>query len=174
MAPVRRADARAFLFFLDVGLARRHAMHRQRQPARRGEGLGALVDEAGRHQPVGDDLLQILGGARLHARGDFLGQEFKQEVGHGGQGVKTKVSRRRLPSKAAGRCHPRRRPPTSRPRRHRRHRRPSRRRRRKNPDEPDETGTALAKALLTLDTEDDTALLKSPPDQPPPLLQAGW
>ena len=85
---LRRADARAFLFFLAVGLAHRHAVHRKREPARRGEGLGALVDEAGRHQTVGDDLFQILGGARLHARRDFLGQEFKQEVGHGGQGVK--------------------------------------------------------------------------------------
>ena len=42
------------------------------------------------------------------------------------------------------------------------------------PDEPEETGTALAKALLTLATEDDTALPKSRPDQPPPLLQPGW
>ena len=44
----RRADARALLLFLDVGLAHRHAVHRQRQPARRGEGLGAFVDEPGR------------------------------------------------------------------------------------------------------------------------------
>ena len=77
-----RADARALLFFLDVGLAHRHAVHRQREPARRGECLGAFIDEAGRHQPVGDDFLQVLGGARLHARGDFLGQKFKQKIGH--------------------------------------------------------------------------------------------
>ena len=77
-----RADARALLLFLDVRLAHQHAVHRQREPARRREGLGAFVDEAGRHQPVGDHFLQIVGGARLHARGDFLRQKFKQEVGH--------------------------------------------------------------------------------------------
>ena len=42
-----------------------------------------------------------------------------------------------------------------------------------NPDEPEETGTALAKAPLMPATEDETALPKSRPDQPPPLLQAG-
>ena len=57
---------------------------REREPARRREGLGALVDEAGRDQPVGDELLQIVGRARLHARGDFLGEEFEQKVGHRG------------------------------------------------------------------------------------------
>ncbi len=43
------------------------------------------------------------------------------------------------------------------------------------PDELDEAGTALAKALLTLDTLEATELLKSEPDQFMPLLpQAGW
>ncbi len=79
-----RADARALALLLHVGLPRRHALHRQRQPARRRERLGALIDQAGLDQLVGDELAQILGGARLHARGDFLGEEFDQEVGHGG------------------------------------------------------------------------------------------
>ncbi|MGB8748541.1 MAG: hypothetical protein WCD54_21655, partial [Pseudolabrys sp.] len=35
------------------------------------------------------------------------------------------------------------------------------------PDEPDEAGSALAKASLMLATDDDTALLKLLPDQPP-------
>ena len=38
-----------------------------------------------RHRPaVGDELLQILRRARLHARGDFLGEQFEQKIGHGG------------------------------------------------------------------------------------------
>ena len=124
-----RADLGAFALFLHVGLPRRHAVHRQRQAARRDEGLGALIGEPRRHQPVGDELAQILGGARLHARGDFLRQEFEQKIGHGDQSCDCGVARR-LPSKAAGRCHAWRRLSTSRPRRLHRRRRPSRRHRR--------------------------------------------
>ena len=65
------------------GCLHRHALHRERQPARRDEGLGALVDQPGLDQPVGDELAQVLGRARLHARGDFLGEQFEQKVGHG-------------------------------------------------------------------------------------------
>ena len=79
-----RADARALLLLLHVGLPHRHALHGEREPPRRGERLGALVDEPGLDQPVGDELPQILGRARLHARGDFLGEEFEQKIGHGG------------------------------------------------------------------------------------------
>ncbi len=82
-----RADLRALALFLQVGLARRHAVHRQRQAARRHKGLGALIGEAGRHQPVGDHFPQIVGRARLHARGDFLGEQFEQEIGHVGQSL---------------------------------------------------------------------------------------
>ena len=70
------------LLFLDVRLARRNALHRQRQPPRRREGLGAVVGQARGHQLVGDELLQILRRPRLHARGNFLGEEFEQKVGH--------------------------------------------------------------------------------------------
>ena len=65
--------------------------------SRRGvdEGLGALVDEPGLDQPVGDELAQILGRARLHARGDFLGEEFEQKVGHQGHAAVPAGSRRR-------------------------------------------------------------------------------
>ena len=79
---VGRADARAFLFLFDVGLLGRHAVHGERQAARRGESLSALVDQARRHQAVGHHLAQVVGGARLHARGDLLRQEFKQQIGH--------------------------------------------------------------------------------------------
>ena len=41
----RRADARALLLLLHVGLPDRHALHREREAARGDEGLGALIDE---------------------------------------------------------------------------------------------------------------------------------
>ena len=81
---VRRADARALLLLLHVGLLDRQAVHREREAPRGDEGLGALVEEPGIDQPVGDELAQILGRARLHARGDFLGEQFEQQVGHEG------------------------------------------------------------------------------------------
>ena len=77
-----RADARALALFLQVRLPRRHALHGEREPARRRERVRALVDEPGIDQPVGDELLQILRRARLHAGGDFLGEQFEQEIGH--------------------------------------------------------------------------------------------
>ena len=67
-------------------------MHRKRQASRRRESLRTFVDEAGRDQPVGDHLAQVLGRARLHARGDLLGQELEQEVGHFGQRVKNSIA----------------------------------------------------------------------------------
>ena len=54
----------------------------KREPPRRHERLGALIDEAGIDQPVGDELAQILRRARLHAGGNFLGEQFEQKVGH--------------------------------------------------------------------------------------------
>ena len=57
-------------------------MDRQRKPARCDKGLRALIDETRFDQPVGDELLQVLHRAALHARGDFLGEEFEQKVGH--------------------------------------------------------------------------------------------
>ena len=53
---LRRADARPLPLLAPVGRARRQPVHGQRQPPRRGEGLGALVDEAGLDQRVGDEL----------------------------------------------------------------------------------------------------------------------
>jgi hypothetical protein len=79
---VRRADARAFLLFAHVPLPRRHAMHGQRQPPRRHERPGAFVDQSRIDQPVGHKLAQILRRPRLHARGNFLGEQLEQEVGH--------------------------------------------------------------------------------------------
>ncbi len=79
---VRRADARALLLLADIRLPRRHTMHRQSQPPRRHERLGALVDQPGIDQAVGDELAQIVRRARLHAGGNFLGEQFEQKVGH--------------------------------------------------------------------------------------------
>ena len=79
---VRRADPRALLLLAQIRLPRRHAVHRERQPPRRHERLGALIDQPGADQPVGHRFAQILRRPRLHARGDFLGEQFEQEVGH--------------------------------------------------------------------------------------------
>ena len=58
-------------------------MHGKRQPPRRHERLGALVDKPGIDQPVGDELAQILRRPRLHARRNFLGEQLEQKIGHG-------------------------------------------------------------------------------------------
>ena len=71
-----------FLLLAHIGLPRRHAVHGKRQPPRRHERLGAVIDEPGVDQPVGDELSQILRRPRLHARRDFFGEKFEQEVGH--------------------------------------------------------------------------------------------
>ena len=49
---VGRADARALFLFARVGLAGRHAVNREREPPRRHERLGAVIDEPGR-RPAG-------------------------------------------------------------------------------------------------------------------------
>ena len=79
---VGRADARAFLLLADIGLPRRHALHRERQPPRRHEGSRAIIDKPGIDQPVGHRFAQVVAGARLHARRNFLGEKLKQQVGH--------------------------------------------------------------------------------------------
>ncbi len=79
---LRRADLRTLALLLHVRLLHRHAVHGQRQPPRRHEGPGALIDEAGGDQAVGDHLLEVVGRARLHARRDFFGEQFEQKVGH--------------------------------------------------------------------------------------------
>ena len=40
----------------------------------------ALVDQPGIDQLAGDELLQILRRLRLHAGGDFLGEQLEQKV----------------------------------------------------------------------------------------------
>ena len=79
-----RADARPLAFLAHVlALHAGRPTHVERQPPRRREGLGALIDEAALHQRIGDQLLQILRRPPLHAGRDFFGEEFEEEIGHG-------------------------------------------------------------------------------------------
>ena len=73
-----RADARAAALFLQVRLARRNAVHRQRQPPRRRKGLRAFIDQALGDELVGDHAAQIVRRLRLHARGNFFGEQLEQ------------------------------------------------------------------------------------------------
>ncbi len=115
---LRRADLGPLALILHVRRTRRDAMHRQRQPPRRCKGLSALVGQPRRHQSVRDKPAQIVGRARLHARGDFLGKKFEQKVGHCGTSERRACLARRP---AAVTIRRRRRP--RRRRRSRRHRR---------------------------------------------------
>ena len=54
------------------------------EAAGRGEGGGVGVGEAALDEAVGDEAAQVVGGLSLHPGGDFLGEEFEQEVGHRG------------------------------------------------------------------------------------------
>ena len=77
-----RADARPLFLLFHVRLPDRDALDREREPARGDEGLGAFVREPGGDQRVGDEFAQILGRPRLHARGNFLGEQLEQKIGH--------------------------------------------------------------------------------------------
>ena len=79
---VGAADARALALFLQVRLPRGNAVHRQRQPPRRRERLGAFIDQAFGDELVGHHAAQIVGRLRLHARGNFFGEQFEQKIGH--------------------------------------------------------------------------------------------
>ena len=81
---LRRADARALALLADVGRLRRHVLDHQRQPARRGVGLGLADAETLRLQAFGDETLQVFGRARLHARRDLFGKQLEEQLSHGG------------------------------------------------------------------------------------------
>src|ERR1700733_11477177 len=75
------ADARTFAFFLQISLSRRDAMHGQRQTPRRRKRFRALINKAFGDELVSDHAAQIVCRLGLHARGDFLGKQFEQEIG---------------------------------------------------------------------------------------------
>jgi hypothetical protein len=77
-----RTDARA-LDLLDA-LRRRggQAVDDEREAPRRDVGVGAGPAQSRGLEPVGDQLLEILGRARLHARGDLLAQQLDQQLSH--------------------------------------------------------------------------------------------
>ena len=79
---VRRADARPLALLADIAPAHGEASDGERQPARRGEGFRALIDQAALDQRIGDKLLQILRRLALHAGGDLFRKEFEQEIRH--------------------------------------------------------------------------------------------
>ena len=81
---VGRADTRPLALLAPVGRARRQAVHGERQPPRRRESLGALIDQTGLDQRVGDELPQILRRLPLHAGRNFFGEELEEEIRHGG------------------------------------------------------------------------------------------
>ncbi len=74
--------AGALALLAERGGAFGEAFDRQRQAAGRGEGGGVGVGEAALDQAVGDEAAQVVGGLPLHPGGDFLGEEFEEEVGH--------------------------------------------------------------------------------------------
>ena len=74
------AGALAFLALARGGFG--EAFDGEGQAARRREGGGVGVGEAALDEAVGDEAAQVVGGAGLHPGGDFLGEEFEEEVGH--------------------------------------------------------------------------------------------
>ncbi len=76
--------AGAFAFLLGGGAFGGQALDREGQAARGVESAGAGVGQAGLDQTVGDEFPEVGGGAGLHPCGNFLGEEFDQEVRHGG------------------------------------------------------------------------------------------
>ena len=81
----------------------------QGQPARRGECLGAFIDQTSVDQTVSDELLQILAGAALHPGRDFFAKEFEKQIRHGGlAGSDGPAGKAPAPSvtKRGGKCHP--------------------------------------------------------------------
>ena len=79
---VGRTNLGAFAFLADGGAFRQQPLDRQRQAARRGQGSGPGIGQTSLDQTIGDPLFQVLTGAGLHTRGDLLGKQFDQQVGH--------------------------------------------------------------------------------------------
>ena len=79
---VWRTNARAFLLLAQVGLPRWQACNVESKAPRRRKGSRALIGETAIHKRLRDKFLQILRRLHLHARRDFLGENFEQKIGH--------------------------------------------------------------------------------------------
>ena len=77
-----RIGAGAFAFLAHVGGFGVQAFDGEHEAARRGVGLRAFIGEARFDEAIGDQAAQIFRGPRLHAGGNFLGEEFDQEFRH--------------------------------------------------------------------------------------------
>ncbi len=75
----RRADPRPAPFLAAVGLGRRNALGDDRQPARRHIAAHTRGRDLGRGELVAHQPSEILDGAALHPRRDFLRQELDQQ-----------------------------------------------------------------------------------------------
>ena len=80
---LRRTDPGAAPLLGDIRRGRRQTVDDQGQAARRDERPHLPPGQAGGRQAIAHQALQILGGAGLHAGGNFLGKQFQQQLGHG-------------------------------------------------------------------------------------------
>ena len=78
----RRVGARALALLDGVAAGRGQPLDRKGKAARRVKRPGGGIGETGFDEAVGDHALQVVGGLRLHAGGNFLGKQFDQQVGH--------------------------------------------------------------------------------------------
>ena len=79
----RRADLGAFLLFAHIGRARVQPLNHGGEAARAGDGKGVFPAKARFFQLAREGRQKVSLSLRLHARGDFFGEEFDQEFGHG-------------------------------------------------------------------------------------------
>ena len=79
---LRRIDARALALLAHIGRARWQAIDHRDQAPRRGEGPDLLELEPRLAERAAQQPRQILARARLHARGDFFGEQFEQKLSH--------------------------------------------------------------------------------------------
>ena len=75
-------DAGALAVLMRGGAGGGQALDCQGQAARRAEGTGAGIGQAGLNQAIGHQALEVLARAGLHAGGNFLREKLDQQVGH--------------------------------------------------------------------------------------------
>jgi hypothetical protein len=78
----RGVGAGALELLLAVRRGGGQTLDHEGQAARAGEGGEGVIRQAGGLEAVGGHPLEIARGAGLHARGDFFGEEFEEELGH--------------------------------------------------------------------------------------------